>query len=45
MNFQIRPKTTHSTDPVADWREGVQDDLVFAVGIAVWKAEKKCSWE
>jgi len=27
------------TDPVTDWREGPQDDLVLAVGIAVWQGE------
>jgi uncharacterized membrane protein YkvA (DUF1232 family) len=39
MNFRI--KTTPTTnDLVTIWREGRDDDLVLAVAIAAWAAEK-----
>ena len=39
LSFQIKPAPM-STDPLAAWREGLQDDLVFAIGIAAWWIEQ-----
>jgi len=38
-NFQMRPKPINANDPES-WREGQFDDLVFAVGLANWRANK-----
>jgi hypothetical protein len=29
------------TDPLAAWREGRHDDLVFAAALAAWEAERQ----
>ncbi len=41
LNFQVKinPQTAH--DSYGAWREGTHDDLVLAVALAAWKAEKK----
>ena len=39
LNFQMKP-TPMSTDPLAAWREGPQDDLMLAIGIAAWWIER-----
>jgi hypothetical protein len=33
MNFRMKP-TPPSTDPLVAWREGPQDDLIFAFAFA-----------
>ena len=38
-NFKMRPPTINTNDPES-WREGQYDDLVFAVGLANWRANK-----
>jgi len=38
-NFKMNP-TLATTDPLAAWREGQHDDLVFAAGLAVWEGER-----
>ena len=40
LNFKVTidPKTAH--DSYGAWRESIHDDLVFAVGLAVWSADK-----
>lgn len=40
LSFQVKidPKTAH--DSYAVWREGVHDDLVLAVALAVWYGER-----
>jgi hypothetical protein len=38
-NFQVHPVRS-VLDPLTAWREGQHDDMVFAVGIAVWLAER-----
>ena len=38
-NFKMRPPTINTNDPER-WREGQYDDLVFAVGLANWRANK-----
>lgn len=40
QNFQTKATMPASADPVAAWREGKHDDLVFAVAIAAWQAER-----
>ncbi len=37
--FRAKPAPA-SNDPYLDWREGPQDDLVLAVAIAAWRAER-----
>jgi hypothetical protein len=32
--------TTAGSDATEAWREGINDDLVFAVGLAAWAAEQ-----
>jgi hypothetical protein len=39
LNFKAKIRTT-SDDTLAEWREGTHDDLVFAVAIAAWIAER-----
>lgn len=41
LNFQVKinPQTAH--DSYGAWREGTHDDLVLAVALAAWKAERK----
>jgi hypothetical protein len=39
MNFQMKPAPP-SADPLAAWREGPQDELVFAIGVAAWWVER-----
>ena len=39
LNFQMKPAPV-SMEPLAAWREGPQDDLVFAIGIAAWWIER-----
>ena len=39
-NFKMKVTVT-PLDALAAWREGVHDDLVFAVGIAVWHCERQ----
>ncbi len=40
QNFRIkRPAPT--TEQMIDWREGEDDDLVFAVALACWRAERR----
>jgi hypothetical protein len=35
-----RPKVKLGTDPAqADWRDGLADDLIFAVALAIWQAD------
>lgn len=38
-NFKMRPPTINANDSES-WREGQFDDLVFAVGLATWRANK-----
>ena len=40
LNFKVTidPKTAH--DSYGAWRESIHDDLVFAVGLAVWSADR-----
>ena len=40
LNFKVTidPKTAH--DSYGAWRESIHDELVFAVGLAVWSADK-----
>ena len=40
LNFKVKinPKTAH--DSYEAWREGIHDDLVLAVAMAVWYAER-----
>jgi hypothetical protein len=41
QTFQAKPTPASSgADPIAAWREGKHDDLVFAVAIAAWQAER-----
>lgn len=44
-NFRVKPLPANTTDPLAAWREGQHDDLVFAVVLAVWQAERHCDWD
>jgi hypothetical protein len=44
-NFRFKPLPANSTDPLAAWREGQHDDLVFAVALAVWEAERYVKWD
>jgi hypothetical protein len=37
---QFRLKTVPLTDDVVEWRERPHDDLVFAVAVAAWQAER-----
>jgi hypothetical protein len=37
QRFKIKPPTLNPNDPES-WREGQQDDLVFAVAMGVWRA-------
>jgi hypothetical protein len=39
MNFRSRV-TAQAVESQLDWREGVNDDLVLALAIAAWRAEK-----
>ncbi len=39
LNFQMKPAPV-STDPLAAWREGPQDDLLFAIAISAWWVER-----
>ena len=41
LNFKVTidPKTAH--DSYGAWRESIHDDLVFAVGLAVWSAGRE----
>ena len=39
MNFQMKPAPV-STDPLAAWREGPQDDLLFAIAVGAWWSER-----
>jgi hypothetical protein len=38
-NFQVEPVLTGS-DELMQWREGMHDDLVLAIGIAAWESER-----
>ena len=37
--FRVRV-TTAGSEATEAWREGINDDLVFAVGLAAWVAEQ-----
>ncbi len=39
LNFQTKPAPI-SADPLTAWREGPQDDLLFAIAIAAWWIER-----
>jgi hypothetical protein len=39
MNFRMKPPSP-STDPLLAWREGPQDDLLFAIAVAAWWIER-----
>jgi hypothetical protein len=39
-NFQVEPVLT-GNDELMQWREGVHDDLVLAIGIAAWECERR----
>jgi hypothetical protein len=39
LNFRMKPAPV-STDPQAAWREGPQDDLLFAIATAAWWIER-----
>jgi hypothetical protein len=39
LNFRMKPAPV-STDPLAAWRDGPQDDLLFAIAIATWWIER-----
>ena len=43
QNFQMKV-TLNPTDSVMAWREGIHDDLVLAVAIAVWMAERTSTY-
>jgi hypothetical protein len=40
LNFKVKPRAPAAKDLIVDWREGIHDDLIFAVGIALWYAER-----
>ena len=40
LNFRLKPAPV-STDPLAAWREGPQDDLLLAIAIAAWWIERE----
>ncbi len=45
VNFQTKPApAAGGADPIAAWREGKHDDLVFAVAIAAWQAERQIEY-
>jgi hypothetical protein len=44
LNFRIKPLPPNTTDPLAAWREGQHDDLVFAAALAVWQGERHLDW-
>lgn len=44
-NFRVKPLPVNTTDPLAAWREGQHDDLVFAVALAVWQGERHVDWD
>ena len=37
----FQTKTTLTVDDALSWRDGPHDDLVLAVGVAVWLAERR----
>jgi hypothetical protein len=39
LSFQMKPAPV-STDPLPAWREGPQDDLLFAIGVGTWWIER-----
>jgi hypothetical protein len=39
-NFRMKLVLKTSEDPLAQWRDGMNDDLVLAVAIAVWQGER-----
>jgi hypothetical protein len=39
MNFRMKPQSP-STDPLLAWRDGLQDDLIFAAALAAWWIER-----
>jgi hypothetical protein len=39
LNFQMKPAPV-STDPLAAWREGPQDHLLFAIAVSTWWIER-----
>lgn len=41
-NFQAKPAPL-TADPLTAWREGAHDDLVLAVAVAAWWAERQLS--
>ncbi len=41
LNFKVKISTTTAHDSYEAWREGIHDDLVLAVSLAAWYAEKK----
>jgi hypothetical protein len=43
QNFRMKVPLTNSND-LAAWREGQHDDLVFAVALACWMAEREPPW-
>ena len=40
LNFQMKPAPP-SADPLTAWREGPQDDLLYAIAIAAWWLERE----
>ena len=43
QNFRVKVPLT-SGDSLGTWRENRHDDLVLAVGLACWMAEREPSW-
>ena len=41
LNFKVKINTKTAHDSYEAWREGIHDDLVLAVALAAWYAEKK----
>jgi hypothetical protein len=41
MKFKMKPQPVNTSDPLAAWRDGQHDDMVFAVAIAVWQGERE----
>ena len=41
LNFKVKINTKTAHDSYEAWREGIHDDLVLAVALAAWYAEKR----
>jgi hypothetical protein len=41
LNFKVKINVKTAHDSYEAWREGIHDDLVLAVALACWYAEKR----